>query len=195
MAMQLSCRGGVNRIERISNWFLTNFSNIFSPLNRIESNEFWMNPFTVNWTVPYSWSQIERFELIFIEFLNIFLPFESIESQTFESNRTNFEQILIWLHPYCHVYFHTETKQILFCKKMFVEPQSTNDNIKERHFWGDFLIVDNEVTSCSYRFLKEFTVRVSQSITWLLSCLYLGLENSFSEWNCYGNCIKTLESW
>ena len=32
-------------------------------------------------------------ELIFIEFLNHFSPFESIESQIFKSNRTNFEQI------------------------------------------------------------------------------------------------------
>ena len=30
-----------------------------------------------------------NFELIFIEFFNIFCPFESIEWQIFESNRTN----------------------------------------------------------------------------------------------------------
>ena len=36
-----------------------------------------------------------NFELIFIEFFEYFLPFESIELQIFESDRTNFEQISI----------------------------------------------------------------------------------------------------
>ena len=41
-----------------------------------------------------------NFELFLLNFSNIFCPFESIESQIFESNRTNFKRIPIWLHPY-----------------------------------------------------------------------------------------------
>ena len=76
---------------------------------RIESNEFRTNPISENLTPAYSWSRIKRieFEIIFIEVFELFLFFRIIESQIFESNRTNFERIPIWLHPYpiCHLYY------------------------------------------------------------------------------------------
>ena len=93
---------------------------------------------------------------------------------------------------FIHDFWHNEIKWIIFLKKCLLNHKWS---YKRETFWRDFWIADNEVTSCSYRFLKEFTVRVSQSFTWFLPPLDLGLENSFSERNCYGNCIKTPESW
>ena len=45
-------------------------------INRIESNEFWTNPFSENLTPPYGWSRIKRikFELIFFKFFEKCLP-------------------------------------------------------------------------------------------------------------------------
>ena len=91
-----------NRIERISNWFLSNFSNYFSPSNqsnhkfsnRIEriSNEssiwkIWFHP------IVGVESNRTNFELIFIKFFEYFLPFRinrianfRIESNEFRTN-------------------------------------------------------------------------------------------------------------
>ena len=97
-------RGG---IEQISNWFLSNFSNYFSPsnhLNRKFSNQIeqisnessiwkiWLHP------VVGVESNRTNFESIFIEFFRIFFAFFNQLNRKF-SNRTNFERIPIWLHP------------------------------------------------------------------------------------------------
>ena len=67
-------------------------------------------------TPVYSWSRIEliEFELIFIEFFELFLLFWIIESQIFKSNWRNFERIPIWLHPY-----KIHSSSIMFGKILF----------------------------------------------------------------------------
>ena len=91
-----------NRIERISNWFLSNFSNYFSPSNqsnrkfsnRIEriSNESSIWKIWFHSIVGVE-SNRTNFELIFIEFFEYFLPFQinrianfRIESNEFRTN-------------------------------------------------------------------------------------------------------------
>ena len=62
---------------------LIEFLEYFLPFNwignsRIISNQFWTNPFSGNLTPPYSLSGIEqiKFELVFIEFFEYFLPLQ-----------------------------------------------------------------------------------------------------------------------
>ena len=66
-----------------------------------------------------------------MNFFNIFCLFESIESQIFELNRTNFEWIPIWLHPYdilCHendYVFTTVSSFVEFYYKTFYWQESS----------------------------------------------------------------------
>ena len=61
-AWALSVELGWNRIERILNWFLSNFSNYFSPFESIKEANFWiesnkwLNSTSVYLTPSYSWS-------------------------------------------------------------------------------------------------------------------------------------------
>ena len=92
-------RGGVNRIEWISNWFLLNFLNYFSPFESIQSWIFESNRTNFepiqhlkNLTPPYNWSRIKSIEFL-INFHRIFHILFALSNQSDRKFSNRIERI------------------------------------------------------------------------------------------------------